>query len=144
MLSLRSPSLHHALSLSFPGSLASFAFLRAHTTLNPHPAPPVHRGINQGLAPHLRRERIFSDQVPGQGSSLCPIRWGREWGGALTPTWKKKEPPVQRVLRVTVLRDKGVGWADTPIPMDLNDLSSPPGDFSPDRGGGGTAGIISD
>lgn len=33
-------------------------------------------------------------------------------------------------LGAAVFREEGTGWADTPIPMDLNDLSSSPGNLS--------------
>lgn len=34
------------------------------------------------------------------------------------------------ILGVAVFREEGTGWADTPIPMDLKDLSSSPGNLS--------------
>lgn len=63
---------------------------------------------------------------PGHGAGIQPVS-NQLWQGKVGCFDVNKE---EGILGVAVFREEGTGWADTPIPMDVNDLSSSPGNLS--------------
>lgn len=94
-----------ALSLSFVWQPGFICFL----TGTQSPNPPRGASSPQEGQPMtgFQYQKILdsSNQVPGQGSSLCPINCGREWWAVLTPTQEKKKKKKRAIGSEGVRRD---------------------------------------